>query len=544
MNFHFAIASEEIVEACLPGGILYPPTKAAANPLGATIGGVLGPIIFFYVFSALFDSGGAFEEAGYSFGDVQPGWAIPTATDIPLAWAVALLAFGPGHPAISYMLLLAVVDDAMGVVIVAIFYPDPEHPTKPVWLLLVLLSMAVAYAMRRLRFMDWRPYIFGAGPLAWYGMLRSGLHPALALVFVVPFMPSSLRVVSGLKPDPEAGGAEVDEGGSLKSDEGSLGSGEHPPPQGPGGHHDDPHSRHRERMKIPLFNLEHSVKFFVDFFVLFLFGLANAGVDVTEVGPMTAVIYLAATIGKTFGIAFMGWLMTRLGYPPPDGISQRSLVLIGFIASIGLTVALFVSGAAYEQDIPVEAKIQSQAKLGVLFALLNCPIALAIAKVVSFEIVSSEPGTTEGPEDKAVAMGAVVDADRLPPTARPDEEEDDEFVEHVVAIQFVDRLNWIHASVKDVEEQTNMTRKHFVKSMKERLHEMEQESHREDELTLARQRTLSAGRPELHTARHAALQAFRQSQAIRNPLTLELDEGESDPEDNADTTANGVEAAV
>lgn len=65
MNFHFAIASEEIVEACLPGGILYPPTKAAANPLGATVGGVLGPIIFFYVFSALFDSGGAFEEAGY-----------------------------------------------------------------------------------------------------------------------------------------------------------------------------------------------------------------------------------------------------------------------------------------------------------------------------------------------------------------------------------------------------------------------------------------------------------------------------------------------
>ena len=56
------------------------------------------------------------------------GWGITTATDIALAWLVARLVFGKGHPAITFLLLLAIGDDAIGLMIIAMFYPDPNHP--------------------------------------------------------------------------------------------------------------------------------------------------------------------------------------------------------------------------------------------------------------------------------------------------------------------------------------------------------------------------------------------------------------------------------
>jgi NhaA family Na+:H+ antiporter len=83
-------------------------------------------------------------------------WAIPTATDIPLAWAIALMAFGRGHPAISYLLLLAVVDDAVGMIIIAIFYPGEGSHPEPVYLMLVVLAMFMSWIMRRLAIMDFR----------------------------------------------------------------------------------------------------------------------------------------------------------------------------------------------------------------------------------------------------------------------------------------------------------------------------------------------------------------------------------------------------
>lgn len=62
------------------------------------------------------------------------GWGVVTATDIVLAWLVGRLVFGDGHPAIDFLLLLAVADDAIGMAIIAIFYPDPEHPVRPAYL--------------------------------------------------------------------------------------------------------------------------------------------------------------------------------------------------------------------------------------------------------------------------------------------------------------------------------------------------------------------------------------------------------------------------
>ena len=87
-------------------------------------------------------------------------------------------------------MLLAVADDGLGLGIIAIFYPDPNHPVQPIFLLLVAAAAGLAYTLRRKNVRNFWPYLIGAGTLSWGGLYLAHLHPALALVPIVPFMPS------------------------------------------------------------------------------------------------------------------------------------------------------------------------------------------------------------------------------------------------------------------------------------------------------------------------------------------------------------------
>lgn len=222
MVFFFGLAAKEVTEAVLPGGTLYP-LRTAVNPLMATCGGVIGPVATYFLITICLWEAGIFgpgecsgqadsdhrmlagggsgdgsveldcrEDGGYKLESLLKGWGVPTATDISLAWMLALFIFGSGHPAINYLLLLAVVDDALGMGIIAIFYPDPENPVRPEWLCLVVLSMLIAYMLRKARVNYWQLYVCIAGPVSWIGLLQAHVHPALSLVFVVPFMPDSI----------------------------------------------------------------------------------------------------------------------------------------------------------------------------------------------------------------------------------------------------------------------------------------------------------------------------------------------------------------
>ena len=133
MVFFFGIAVKEITESVLPGGALNPIPKAI-NPLMGTLGGILGPVGLYFLLTWIIYGG------TNNFTEVANGWGIPTATDIALAWLVARLVFGNGHPAVNFLLLLAVADDAIGLGIIAVFYPDPEYPVQPAWLLLTLAT--------------------------------------------------------------------------------------------------------------------------------------------------------------------------------------------------------------------------------------------------------------------------------------------------------------------------------------------------------------------------------------------------------------------
>jgi NhaA family Na+:H+ antiporter len=260
------------------------------------------------------------------------GWGIPTATDIALAWLVARIVFGSRHPAISFLLLLAIADDAIGLVIIALFYTDPSQPIQPVWLLSTAFGMGIAYVLRRFKVYTYWPYLLVGGALSWFGLFKAHLHPALSLVVIVPFLPH---------PQKE----------TLHIFEGNLVD----------------HS--------PMAHFEYEWKIIVDF-GLFMFGLANAGVQFATIGNATWLVLAALLIGKTSGIFSMACLGHLLGYPLPARIRKKELALVGLIAGIGLTVALFVAGEAFTRST-----IQGAAKMGALLSAVSGVLAVIMGKV-------------------------------------------------------------------------------------------------------------------------------------------------------------------
>lgn len=331
MALFFGIAAVEITVSLSRGGSLNPIRNAVA-PLFATAGGVLGPVGLYFLLNHFF--GGA---------ELTRGWGIPAATDIALAWLVARFAFGAQHPAVSFLLLLAIADDAIGLAIIAIFYPDPLHPVAPMMLGLVAVGALIALGLRRAGVRGVLPYLLFAGVPSWLGLFWGHLHPALALVFIVPFMP-------------HAGPAEV--------------SAEAQPAPGHASAHKPAHET-----ESTLLAFEHGWKGVVDF-GLFFFGLANAGVEFAGVGVATGLVFASLLVGKTAGIFLFGIVAQFAGLPLPGGMTRRDLALVGMTAGIGLTVALFVSGAAFSDPV-----FQGEAKMGALASALIAPLVLLLARL-------------------------------------------------------------------------------------------------------------------------------------------------------------------
>ncbi|RMH42032.1 MAG: sodium:proton antiporter [Deltaproteobacteria bacterium] len=344
MALFFGIAAGEITESCLPGGALNPPRRAV-NPLLGTVGGVLGPIAVFFAWMAI-------------TGDhsLRNGWGIPTATDIAIAWLVARVAFGARHPAVSYLLLLAVADDGIGLAIIAVFYPDPHHPVQPIYLLIVAAAMGAAYALRRRKVASFWPYVLGPGVVSWWGLHLTGVHPALALVPIVPMLPTS-GIDLGLFEDAE------------------------------------------DAMPDPLNRFTHTFKLPVDL-GLFAFGLANAGVELSSVGNATAAVAIALAVGKTCGVFSFAILAHRLGFPLPTGIDLRTLVLAGMTAGLGLTVALFVAGVAF-----TDPHLQGAAKMGALLSVVVAPVVITLARVLRIERWTDARAPDADGGDPAYASG-------------------------------------------------------------------------------------------------------------------------------------------
>ena len=339
MVLFFGIAAKEITDAVLPGGSLNPPSKAV-NPLLGTLGGVLGPVgVFFALTYWIYGD-------APNLAEVANGWGVPTATDIALAWLAARLVFGAKHPAVNFLLLLAVADDAIGLGIIAVFYPDPAHPVAPMFLLVTLGGMVVAGLLRKFNVQNWVPYIVFGGGLAWLGLIEAHLHPALALVFIVPFLPAEREQMEMVTEEQDVAGA------------------------------DPVHAN------TPLERFEHTLKTPVDY-GLFLFAFANAGVEFANLGPLTWIILASLIAGKTIGIFGCSWIGSKAGFPMPEGMDLKCLFTAGVVAGLGLTVALFVSAQAYPDLL-----LQGEAKMGALFSGAVFGLALVVGKLMGIRKIN------------------------------------------------------------------------------------------------------------------------------------------------------------
>ena len=332
MALFFGMAMKEVSESFLPGGALSSVRKAAL-PAIATLGGVIGPVVLFFVLKAVWPAVVNGVEV-----DITRAWAVPTATDIAYSWLFASVVFGAKHPAVTFLLVLAVLDDLIGMAIIAVFY---SSDIQPVWLLLVALAMLIAETMRRKRVRSFWPYMLIAGPIAWFGLHFTGVHAALALVPVVPFMPHAARDLGRF--------AEME-----------------------AGRHDT------------MNEFEHYFKPLVDV-GLFAFGLANAGVHLAG-GALGAsptwIIFIALLAGKTLGIYLFSQLGSLFGLSLPAHMKMSQQLVVGCLAGIGFTVALFVTDVS-TKGMPTE--VADMLKLGALMSFLAGPIAIHLGRVMKVQ---------------------------------------------------------------------------------------------------------------------------------------------------------------
>lgn len=334
MALFFAIAAKEVWESLLPGGALSNPRKAA-TPLLATLGGILGPVLV-YLGLAYFSG----EEIFNTFAD---GWAVPCATDIAFSYLVAKFIFGSSHPAIAFLLLLAIADDAAGLVILAIAYP--QAPIEPLWLLATVAAVLGAVALRKMKVHTHWAYLLGPGVLSWLSLYFAHIHPALGLVPIIPVLPH----------------ANTDLGLFAREEMGRNDT---------------------------LNEFEHFWKLPVEYF-LGLFGLVNAGVVFSSLGAGTYLVLAGLIIGKPLGIVSMTLLAEKgFGLQMPAGMSYRHVFVLGVIAAIGFTVALFVSVAAFTTP----GAVRDSVKMGALLSFAAAPLAIGIARAVGIRSTDEIPG--------------------------------------------------------------------------------------------------------------------------------------------------------
>ncbi|MFT4029328.1 MAG: Na+/H+ antiporter NhaA [Protaetiibacter sp.] len=311
----FFLVGVELKHELVAGSLRRP--REAAVPVLAAVGGMIAPAVLYTVVVVAFRDTEALR-----------GWAIPTATDIAFALAV-LAIFGRGLPRAvrTFLLTLAVVDDLLAIVVIAVFYTSGIDG-------LALLGALAAVTVFRLVVRSRQPrwwLLVPLGVLAWGLMHASGVHPTIAgvlLGFTVPARPV----------------------------------------------HGEPGPR-THRYDAAVRPLSSGV-------VLPLFAFFSAGVSLVDgdgpasvLGqPVALAIAAGLVLGKLLGVLGTTALVTRLTpLRLPGAIGLRELLPIGFLTGIGFTVSLLIAELSFPDSAHTGA-----AKLAVLMATLIAGVLAAV----------------------------------------------------------------------------------------------------------------------------------------------------------------------
>ena len=317
----FFVAGLELKREFVAGDLADP--RRAAIPVVAAVCGVATPAVIF----TLLNLGG---------GEALRGWAIPTATDI--AFALAVLAVVSTHLPSglrTFLLTLAVVDDLLAIVIIAIFYTS-TLAIVPLMLALIPLALFGLAAQKRVR--AW--YVLM--PLAlttWALVHASGIHATVAgvlLAFTVPV----LRSARNGGPDAGPGPAE--------------------------------HFEHRLRPVSSGFAVPVFAFFSAGVTVGGLHGLGQSMADRVTIG-----IVVALVVGKTVGILGSTFLMARFTRAElDDDLSWTDVLGMSMLAGVGFTVSLLIGELAFGPDSPRDDHVKVGVLVGSLIAAMLAAVVL------------------------------------------------------------------------------------------------------------------------------------------------------------------------
>ena len=365
MAVFFLVVGLEIKREILVGELSSP--RRAALPIAAAIGGAVLPALIYVVIT--------FGTEGVS------GWGIPMATDIAFALGVlALLGKRAPLGLKVFLTALAIVDDIVAVMVIALFYTSNVS-----WgalavgaaFLIALVAANLAGVGKPL------PYaLLGIG--LWLCFLQSGVHATIAGVLMAMTVPASSFIDTGeflnrsrvLLDRFEQAGERGDAVLCNEERQGTL------------------HALNsaNEDVEPPLQELEHTLHPWVVFVIMPLFALANAGVVLGEdfastlLNPVSLGIVAGLLLGKQFGIILFAWLAVKSGISElPGGVTWLHIYGAAWLAGIGFTMSLFISDLAF-----ADSPLLDIAKLGILTASL-------IAGVAGWSIIrrTSAPHTTE-----------------------------------------------------------------------------------------------------------------------------------------------------
>ena len=338
--------------------------KKAILPVIAAFGGVVAPALIF---------------TAVNHGTLAAsGWGIPTATDI--AFAVGILSILGDKVPVSlkvFLTALAIADDLIAILVVALFYGGTIN--------LPLLGIALAVIlfvglMKRLGEKRTAFYIIPA-ILVWFLFYYSGIHATMTgvvIAFLIPMEPRYNKakfhrrhailyekLVEAEEADPEAVF-----------------------PNGPERHYLRHLSGLSKRSIPPSYRLEHLLNPWVNFLIMPIFALANAGVEITDpsyfnvfhtdpaLGSVGMGVFLGLLLGKPLGITLTSWITIKCGIGEmPSKATWPMLFAVACLGGIGFTMSIFVDTLSFGgADPAVTQHLRDAGKIAVLMGSLTAGI--------------------------------------------------------------------------------------------------------------------------------------------------------------------------
>ncbi len=331
--------------------------RRAILPVAAAVGGMIVPALLYL---AVNDDPAT-----------RGGWGVPMATDIAFALGVLAL-LGTRVPAGLRVLLLvlAIIDDIGAIIVIALFY---STGIQWAWLAVAGLGLIVVLLLQRIGVRRPLAYI-PAGVVLWAGLLKAGIHPTIAGVLLGLMTPARAWLggegfVLNAEKAVERVRSEVAQGHGARDLLEPLRD----------------VGRAKREAVAPVVRLEAGLHPWVAFGVMPLFALANAGVPLGGGGrsDVTLAVLVGLLVGKPLGVLAGSFAVTKLGLASlPRRVTWAGVLVVGLVAGIGFTMAIFIAGLAFTRGEHLNA-----AKT----AVLTASVFAAVAGLVAGRIVLPRP---------------------------------------------------------------------------------------------------------------------------------------------------------